>query len=130
MKNRFSSVVRKVFTIVLAISTLGQVARALDGGIDPKNMGKGDWIWSVSISIAKLNNQVPGVTDIPSLMSYEKNQGMSYVIVKAGTGSTNYPSAGSPQFTANLVTQAHKVGLKIFAYTRSYGTDVAGEIAM
>ncbi|MDB6026402.1 MAG: repeat-containing protein [Verrucomicrobiales bacterium] len=105
-------------------------AKALDGGIDPKNMGKGDWIWSVSISIAKLNNQVPGVTDVQSLMSYERNQGMNYVIVKAGTGSTNYPSQASPQFTANLVTQAHKVGLKIFAYTRSYGTDMAGEIAM
>ena len=104
--------------------------KALDGGIDPKNMGKGDWIWSVSISIAKLNNQVPGVTDIPSLMSYEKNQGMSFVIVKAGTGSTNYPSANSPQFTAALVNAAHNVGLKIFAYTRSYGTDLPGEIAM
>ena len=105
-------------------------ARILDGGVDPENLGKGDWIWSVSISISKLNNQVPGVTDIPSLMSWEKNQGMSFVIVKAGTGSTNYPSQASPQFTSNLVYQAHLQGLKIFAYTRSYGDDINGEIAM
>ncbi|MDB6026401.1 MAG: hypothetical protein JWM68_2624 [Verrucomicrobiales bacterium] len=129
MKIPFHSVVGKLCPMILALLALGQVAKALDGGIDPKNMGKGDWIWSISTSIAKLNNQVPGVTDIQSLMSYEKNQGMNYVIVKAGTGSTNYPTTGN-QFTANLVTQAHKVGLKIFAYTRSYGTDVAGEIAL
>jgi hypothetical protein len=116
------------FACLAALFSFAQESKALEG-IDPKNMGKGDWIWSISISIAKLNNQVPGVTDIQSLMSYEKNQGMSYVIVKAGTGSTNYPTTGN-QFTANLVNQAHKVGLKIFAYTRSYGTDIPGELAL
>jgi hypothetical protein len=114
----------------LLITSKPASARILDGGVDPENLGKGDWIWSISHSVNKLNGAVPGVNDIPSLLSWEKNQGMSFVIVKAGTGSTNYPTQNAPQFTSNLVYQAHLQGLKIFAYTRSFGDDLPGEIAM
>lgn len=76
----------------------------------------------------KLGGHVPSVTDIPSLMAYEASQGMSYIIVKAGNGSTNFPSAGNSQFTVALVNAAHDAGLKIFAYTRSHGVNIQGEI--
>jgi hypothetical protein len=62
-------------------------------------------------------------------MAHFKNVGMQYVIVKAGTGSTNFNVSGSsPQFNSNLVHHAHAAGLLIFAYTRSYDDDVPGEI--
>ena len=100
-----------------------------DGGVDPSNLGKGDWIYFVSNATNKLGGHVPSVTNIPSFMAYEKSQGMQFIVVKVGTGSTNFNGSGnSPQFNSNLVYQAHAVGLKIFGYTRSYGTDIPGEI--
>ena len=106
-------------------------AKIFDGGVDSANLGKGNWIWYVSWCTNQMGGNVPTVTDIPSMMSYWKNQGLDYIVVKAGTGSTNFNGGGtSPQFNQELVDEAHKVGLKIFAYTRSYGSDVPGEIAM
>jgi hypothetical protein len=55
---------------------------------------------------------------------------MDFVVVKAGTGATNYPTDGAPQFTVELVNKAHAAGLKVFGYTRSYGSDIPGEIAL
>ena len=113
--------------------TTAITARAviLDGGIDPANLGKGDWIYFMSDATNQLGRNVTTVTNIPSFMAYEKSQGINYIIVKAGTGSTNFNGGGtSPQFDANLVTQAHAAGLKIFAYTRSWGSDIQGEIDM
>ncbi len=107
------------------------VGAILDGGIDPANLGKGDWIYYVSQATNKLGGNVTSVTNIPSFMAYEKNKGMNYIIVKSGTGSTNFNGGGtSPQFNSNLIAQAHAAGLKIFSYTRSYGDDVPGEIAL
>ncbi len=128
---------KKLLITVAALSAgVGLVstssAKIFDGGVDSENLGKGEWIFSMTSATNRLGGNVPGVNDIPSLMSYQKNQGMTHIIVKAGTGSTNYLPFGytSPQFTSNLVYQAHVVGLKIFAYTRSYGDDVPGEIAL
>lgn len=126
----------KNLILVGALSLLAQLtpnafAKLFDGGVDSENLGKGNWIFIVGNATNKVGGMVPSVLDIPSLMSYLKNQGINYVIVKAGTGSTNYNGTGSsPQFTSNLVFQAHQVGVKIFAYTRSYGDDVPGEINM
>ncbi len=53
-----------------------------------------------------------------------------YIIVKAGIGSTNFPSASSPQFKTSLCNAAHNAGLLIFGYTRSYGSDLEGEAAL
>ena len=102
-----------------------------DGGINPANLGKGDWIYYVSQATNKLGGAIPAVVNIPTLMSFYKSQGLQYVIVKAGTGSTNFNgSEPSAQFNSNLVYHAHAAGLLIFAYTRSYDDDVPGEIAM
>jgi len=101
----------------------------MDNGVDSANLGKGDWIYFISQATNKLGGHVTTVTNIPSLMSYEKNQGISFIVVKAGEGSTNFPTTGA-QFNSNLVFQAHAVGLKIFGYTRSYGVNVNGEIGV
>jgi hypothetical protein len=102
-----------------------------DGGINPANLGKGDWIYFVSQATNKLGGAAPSVVNIPTLMTFYKTQGLQYIIVKAGTGSTNFNGGeSSAQFNSNLVYHAHAVGLLIFAYTRSYDDDVAGEIAM
>jgi hypothetical protein len=113
------------FCLCGAFSAAPQLrAVVLDNGIDPANLGKGDWIYI----LANATSAYGGST--ASLMAYEKSQGMNYLIIKAGEGDTAYPSAGAPQFTSNLVNSAHAAGLKIFGYTRSYGLNVAGEISV
>jgi Purple acid Phosphatase, N-terminal domain/Fibronectin type III domain len=104
-------------------------AQALDNGIDPANLGKGDWIYFLSSATNKLGGNVPSVTSVATLMSYEKSQGMSYIVVKAGDAGTEFP-ASNPQFTTSLVNAAHTAGLKIFAYSRSWGTNVNSEITL
>jgi len=103
-----------------------------DGGINPANLGKGDWIWHVSWATNKLGGVAQSVVNFPTLMSYYKSQGLQYIIVKAGTGSTNFfgDKHSAPQFNSNLVYHAHAAGMLIFAYTRSYDDDVQGEIDM
>lgn len=122
-------------TLLLWVASL-RAAPIRDNGVDPNNLGKGDWISFFQYATNNFHdpNPPPGVigvksvVDIPSVLAYEKSLGMDYVIVKAGTGSTNYMLGSERQFTTNLVEQAHAVGLKIFGYTRSYGADVDGEI--
>ena len=118
--------------LLLSLAFPGEAQPVIrDGGINPANLGKGDWIYFVSQATNKLGGAAPSVVNIPTLMAFYKAQGMQYVIVKAGTGSTNFNGSGSsPQFNSNLVYHAHAAGLLIFAYTRSYDDDVAGEIAM
>jgi Purple acid Phosphatase, N-terminal domain len=132
MKNNCRSVLGRVaaaclVTATMAASHLG--AQVLDNGVDPGNLGKGDWIYILSSATNKLGGNVPSVTDVTSLMNYEKSQGMDFVIVKAGDGANTFPSSGA-QFTPSLVNAAHAAGLKIFGYNRSYGTNVSGEISL
>ena len=79
-----------------------------DGGVDPANLGKGEWLYYMSSATNQLGGYVPAVTNEDSLMSYLKSQGTRYVIVKAGTSDQLFfGSYGSPQFTSNLVNIAH-----------------------
>jgi hypothetical protein len=107
----------------------------LVGGVDPYNMGKGDWIWQ--ISSAMTNTQT---TTVPDLMKYLKARGMKWVIVKAGDAN-NGPVTGTwTQFNEALIDAAHAEGLKIFGYHFTYGgvfpngknatTTLAGEKAV
>ncbi|MDB6028354.1 MAG: hypothetical protein JWM68_4577, partial [Verrucomicrobiales bacterium] len=114
--------------LVLGLAPLAS-AKLMDNGVDSANLGKGDWIYFMSMATNKLGGHVASVINIPTLMSYETNQGMSFIVVKAGEGSTNFPTSGA-QFNSNLVFQAHAVGLKIFGYTRSYGVNINGEIGV
>jgi hypothetical protein len=111
------------------VASAAGAAPIRDGGINPANLGKGDWIYFLSAATNRLGGSVPSVVNLPTLMAYYKSAGMQYLIVKAGTGSTNFSGGGgSPQFNSNLVYHAHAAGLLIFAYTRSYADDVPGEI--
>ena len=101
----------------------------MENGIDPANLGKGDHIYFMSLAVRQLGGNVPGVTNVPSLMAYEKSQGIDFIVVKAASGAKEFP-AGRPQFTDELVADAHAAGLKIFGYTRSDGKDVPGEIEL
>ncbi len=102
-----------------------------DGGIDPNNLGKGEWLYYMSSATNHLGGYVNTVTNEDSLMGYMKSQGIRYVIVKAATSDQLFNgSYAFPQFTSNLVNRAHANGLLIFGYNRSFGQDVAAEIAI
>jgi hypothetical protein len=111
-------------------------------GIDPANLGKGDWLWQMSSAQTNIAAQlgVPSVTS-QQVFNYLHDKGMQWVIVKAGDGNDGPSKAGSlyTQFTTQLIQEAHNAGLKIFGYQYLYGgadpapktatTTVAGEIA-
>src|ERR1035438_10878696 len=59
------------------LSALGQIR---DGGINPSNLGKGEWLYYMSSATNQLGGYVPSVTDENSLMLYLKSQGTRYVI--------------------------------------------------
>jgi hypothetical protein len=100
-----------------------------EGGIDPANLGKGDWIYCVSDATNKLGGHVSAVTNDISLMQFYRSQGIRYLIVKAATGDQLFSGClKAPQFTSALVAAAHESGLWIFGYNRSYGANVKGEI--
>ena len=105
-------------------------AQVRDGGIDPANLGKGDWIYYMSDATNHLGGNAPGVTNVDSLMSFFRGQGLQWIVVKAADNTSQFPSTTAPQFTQDLVNRAHAKGLKIFGYNRSYGTDIPGEILM
>ncbi|MDB6025769.1 MAG: hypothetical protein JWM68_1992 [Verrucomicrobiales bacterium] len=113
------------------------LATIRDGGVDPNNLGKGEWIYYVSQATNHMSDsgggvsRVASVTNIPSLMSFlNTNLHLQFVVVKAGNGDDVFPSAASPQFTSTLVNAAHAQGLKIFGYTRSFGTNLPGELSI
>jgi hypothetical protein len=101
-----------------------------DGGIDPKNLGKGEWIYILANAINHMGGPVPAVSNLTSLMVYQKNQGVNYLIIKAGDGAIKFPSDASPQFTSDVVNAGRAAGVKIFGYMRSWGTNIPGELAI
>jgi hypothetical protein len=90
---------------------------ALANGVDPYNLGKGDWVWQ----IASARTSADASTNL-ALFQYLKNKGMKWVTVKAGDGTSIWS-----QFTTQLVNDAHSAGLKIFGWSYQYGADPAGE---
>jgi hypothetical protein len=133
MPHRIANVRRFVLALAALCSSVAAAAGApiRDGGIDPANLGKGDWIYFMSAATNKLGGNVASVTNENSLMLYYKSQGIRYFIVKAATSDYLFNGGyASPQFTSNLVNIAHAHGLLIFGYNRSYGSNVAGEIAI
>ncbi|MDQ6630312.1 MAG: hypothetical protein M3Y82_00970, partial [Verrucomicrobiota bacterium] len=103
-----------------------------DGGIDPANLGKGEWIYSMKDATNQLGGHISSVTDEVSLMKYYKSIGVRYIIIKMGTGSADYSGCYTTpnQITTNLCNIARANGVWIFGYTRSYGSDIAGEVAL
>lgn len=102
-----------------------------DGGIDPANLGKGVWIYSMVDATNKLGGHVAAVTNVNSLMQYYKAAGLRYCLIKAATSDKLFGDCySSAQFTSNLVNVAHTNGIRVFGYNRSYGSNIVGEIAV
>jgi hypothetical protein len=89
----------------------------LDNGIDPTNLGKGDWIWQMPQTETHL-----GVSTVQGVIDYEKSLGMQWITVKCGDGTGIWT-----QFSTDLITRAHAAGLKIFGWAYAYGTSPSGE---
>jgi hypothetical protein len=127
LKHRISR--RALFLIALLIFGFSKAllvqAQVLPNGVNPSNLGKGDWIWVMSEAESRL-----GVTNTQAIIDYEKGLGMQWIAVKCGDG-TNAPPVYWTQFNSTLVTQAHASGLKIFGWAYAYGYNsnyVSGEI--
>ena len=117
--------------IGLGISLPGQAAILRDGGIDPANLGKGVWIYSMQDATNKLGGHVAAVTSINSLMAYYKSVGLRYCIIKSATGDKLFGDCTTGgQLTSNLVNIAHTNGIWVFGYNRSSGSNIVGEVAM
>src|SRR6266699_4765692 len=112
--------------VLLASSVSAQIR---DGGIDPWNLGKGDWIYYMSDATNKLGGNISIITNETSLMLWYKSQGVRHIIIKAATSDTLFNgSYNHPQFTSHLVNVAHANGILIMGYNRSYGQNVPAEI--
>lgn len=90
----------------------------LYNGVDPTNLGKGDWIWQISACQTAL-----GVGSVQGIIDYQVARGMKWITVKCGDGGSIWT-----QFNADLITRAHNAGLKIFGWAYVYGNNVQGEI--
>ncbi len=120
-----------LFLTIICCHTFPATAAIRDGGIDPSNLGRGEWLYYMSSATNHLGGYVSGVTNEDSLMGYMKSKGIRYVIVKAATSDQLFNGDYNfPQFTSNLVNRAHAKGMLIFGYNRSYGQSVAAEIAI
>lgn len=119
-------VVASLFSLIAMAAS----AQIRDGGIDPYNLGKGDWIYILANAVNRLGGNAPAVTNLSSLMAYEKNLGVKYLIIKAGDGGNRFPNDANPQFTSEVVNAGHAAGLWIFGYNRSFGTNIPGEQAI
>lgn len=85
----------------------------LDNGINPANLGKGDWIWQMPQTQARL-----GVSTVQAVIDYEKSMGFQWITVKCGNGGSIWT-----QFNTDLITRAHAAGLKIFGWAYAYGNN-------
>ncbi len=110
---------------------IGVTGQVRDGGIDPWNLGKGDWIYYLSMATNKLGGNVPAVTNEASLMLHYRAHGIRYLIIKAATSDQLFNGSYQfPQFNSNIVNIAHAHNLLVFGYNRSYGSNIVGEIAI
>ena len=107
-----------LFAVSVLTGTVSATTNTLDNGIDPYNLGKGDWIWQMPQAQTAL-----GVANVQGVIDYEKAKGVQWLTVKCGDGGSIYS-----QFNSDLITRCHNAGLKIFGWPYVYGTNVAGEI--
>src|SRR5437867_3030301 len=77
---------------VIMESLEGRTLLATVGGVDPFNMGKGEWIWQ--LSAAESNT---GSKTVAALVDFMKKKGFKWLAVKAGDGNDG-PSGTWKQF--------------------------------
>jgi hypothetical protein len=102
----------------LLIFNVQRAAGSLANGVDPYNLGQGDWIWEMSSCETAL-----GVATPQAVIDYEANKGMQWVCVKAVDGPYYFTaggglssSSGQSQWTSTIINEAHAKGMKIFAW--------------
>ena len=95
----------------LLICAAVRAAGALANGVDPNNLGQGDWIWEMPSCETAL-----GVSTAQAVIDYEAGRGMQWVTVKAGDGTSEWS-----QWNSTVIKEAHAKGLKIFAWVYVYG---------
>ncbi|EEF60559.1 hypothetical protein Cflav_PD3529 [Pedosphaera parvula Ellin514] len=61
-----------------------------DDGIDPANLGKGEWDYFMSSATNNLGGNLASVTNETSLMLCYESLGIHYLIVKAGKGEADF----------------------------------------
>src|SRR4029078_12320904 len=76
------SSVRSVTMESLESRKLLAAVGSLVGGVDPYNMGKGEWIWDMSKARAHTST-----TSVQGLIDFLKARGVKWLIVKAGDGN-------------------------------------------
>ena len=93
------------------------------GGIDPNNMGKGDWIVDMRTAEANI-----GVSTVQGVIDYEKKEGMQWITVKYADGNNSTGWTTENSFNSNLVSLCHNDGIKLLAWVFAYGgeEEVAG----
>jgi hypothetical protein len=122
-----SRISNRLTMCALLIISFGIVipARTFASGVDPANLGKGDWIWEMAKVESRLN-----VSNTQAVIDYEAGLGVQWIAVKCGDGTNGLPNSWT-QFSPALIAQAHAAGLKIFGWAYAYGYDgneVTGEI--
>lgn len=85
----------------------------LSNGVDPNNLGQGDWIWEMPNCETAL-----GVSTPQAVIDYEASNGMQWVCVKAGDGVNEWS-----QWNSTVINEAHAKGMKIFAWVYAAGND-------
>ena len=110
---------------LLVLLNVPRVMAMLTNGVDPNNLGQGDWIWEMASCETAL-----GVSTPQAVIDYEATNGMQWVCVKAADGhsyclpdGTLTSSLGSSQWTTAIINEAHAKGLKIFAWAYAYGNN-------
>lgn len=79
---------------------------------------------------SQLGGNVSSVSNLTTLMTFMKNQGLQYVIIKAAQADTVFKVNSATNFTTAIVEAGHAAGLKVFGYIYTIGANVPGEVAM
>src|ERR1044072_9079637 len=90
---------RGCLALILLFLSFHAHAVIRDGGIDTRNVGAGGWIRVVPNAINGLGGNVPSVNSLSNLMVYLKNQGLTYVTLKAAQADSIFTVSGNVQFT-------------------------------
>jgi hypothetical protein len=118
----------KLLSVAVLFFAGAWTSPALDNGVDPYHLGKGDWLWQLDLCEQAIG--APG--NLQALIDFEKNKGMQFLIIKACDCDSTWG-----QFNADLVTRCHQAGMKVFGFQYIYGvnsppswctTGVQGEI--
>ena len=68
-----------VMWLLVGLAFAGSAPAAIrDGGIDPANLGKGEWLYYMNSATNRLGGYVSAVTNETSLMRYFKSQGVRF----------------------------------------------------